>query len=138
MSYITESSYTFSEKFKDLLIQWGCSTRISSFIVDFFGLFIVLVSSLIVYAILRFIIRRFLKRLVLRSASKWDDYLYENKVFTRLALLVPALMLHVALSSTIADYPRVIHGFEVILGIYSVLVIMLVANSFFNTFFFMA
>ena len=133
MSYITESSYTYSEKVKDLLIQWGCSTRISSFIVDFFGLFIVLVSSLIVYAILRFIIRRFLKRLVLRSASKWDDYLYENKVFTRLALLVPALMLHVALSSTIADYPRVIHGFEVILGIYSVLVIMLVANSFFNT-----
>ena len=132
MSFFVINTFTFSERFKDILVQWGCSTRISSLIVDFFGLFIVFVASLIVYSILRFIIRRVLKRLVLRTASKWDDYLYENKVFTRLALLIPAILLHMSLSSTIAEYPRVIHLLDMLLEVYSVLVMLLVANSFFN------
>ena len=132
MRFFEISTNTFTEKFKDLLLQWGCSTKLSSLIVDFFGLFIVFAASVIVYSILRFIIRRFLKRVVLRSASKWDDYLYENKVFTRLALIVPAVILYLSLPSTIADYPRVIHFFYLLLEVYSVLVILLVSNSFFN------
>ena len=132
MRFFVIDTYTFSEKFKDILVQWGCSTKISNLIVDFFGLFIILVASLIVYFILRFIIRRLLKRLILRSASKWDDYLFENKVFTRLALIVPAVMLHLSLSSTISDYQQVIHWVDLLLEVYTVLVMLLVANSFFN------
>lgn len=132
MSLIAINTSTFSERFKELLLQWGCSGKISDFIVDFFGLFIVFAASVIAYSILRFIIRRVLKRLVLRSSSKWDDYLYENKVFTRLALLVPAIILHLSLATSIAEYPRVIHFLDVVLEVYSVLIIILVVNSFFN------
>jgi miniconductance mechanosensitive channel len=132
MHFFIVNSYTFTEKFKDLLLQWGFSIKLSNLIVDFFGLFVIFAASVMVYAITRFIIRRVLKRLVLRSASKWDDYLYENKVFTRLALLIPAIVLHLSLSSSIADYPKVIHFLDVLLEVYSVLVIILVINSFFN------
>jgi miniconductance mechanosensitive channel len=132
MYSLAVNTYTFSEKFKEQLLQWGFSGKISGIIVDFFGLFIVFASSIVAYSIIRFFIRRILKRLVVRSSSRWDDYLYENKVFTRLALLVPAIVLHLSLSSTITDYPHVIHFLNVLLEVYSVLIIILVINSFFN------
>jgi miniconductance mechanosensitive channel len=124
--------YTFSERFREMLLNWGLAHRTANYIVDFFGLFIVVIASVVVYNILKFIINRFLKRLILRSKSKWDDYLYEHKVFTRLSLIVPAIIIDLFLTSTIADYPKVIHFLQVGLEVYSALVIVLVANSFLN------
>ena len=92
----------------------------------------VFVAAIIVYYILRFIINRFLKRLVVRSKSKWDDYLYEHKVFTRLCLIVPALIIDLFLSSVISDYPRAIHFIEVVLEVYTASIMILVAISFLN------
>ena len=125
-------TYTFTERFRELLVQWGFSEKISGYIVDFFGLFIVLIASVIVYYILKFIINRFLKRIILKSKSKWDDYLYENKVFTRLCLIVPALIINIFVASIISDYPRAIHFIQVVLEIYSAAVLILVVNSFLN------
>lgn len=125
-------SFTFTERFRDLLLQWGFSGRIANYVVDFFGLFIVFVSSIIIYYVLKFSINRFLKRVVIRSKSRWDDYLYENKVFTRLCLIVPALIIDVSLSSIISDYPKAIHFIEVVLEIYTASIMILVANSFLN------
>jgi miniconductance mechanosensitive channel len=126
-------TYTFTERFRELLMHWGFSGKIANYIVDFFGLFVVLVASIVVYYILKFIINRFLKRIVLRSKSKWDDYLYENKVFTRLCLIVPALILEIFLASVISDYPKAIHFIEVVLEIYTAAILILVATSFLNS-----
>ncbi|MGA3012992.1 MAG: mechanosensitive ion channel domain-containing protein [Bacteroidales bacterium] len=125
-------SYTFTERFRELLVQWGFSEKISGYIVDFFGLFIVLVASILVYYILKFIINRFLKKIILKSKSKWDDYLYENKVFTRLCLIVPALIINLFVTSVISDYPKAIHFIQVVLEVYSAAVLILVVNSFLN------
>ena len=125
-------SIGYVDKLKEVLSGWGFSENIIRNIIDFSDLFIVLLASILIFQLLRFIINRFLKRLVLRSSSKWDDHLYEQKVFSRLALIVPALILEIFLSPTIADYPRVIHLFEVLLGLYSAIVIIMVANSFLN------
>jgi miniconductance mechanosensitive channel len=132
MSYDLKASFTIAEKIHDFLMRLGCSQSVSRLIVDFLGLIIVIAASIVLYSIIRFIIRRFLKRLVLRSVSKWDDYLYENKVFTRLALILPALVIHIFLKATISGYPEVIRVLDVILEIYSVFVILIVVNSFFN------
>ena len=125
--------YTYTEQFRDLLISWGFSGKISNYVVDFFGLFVVFVASIIVYYILKFIINRFLKRLVIKSKSKWDDYLYENKVFTRLCMIVPALIIDLFLTSIISDYPKAIHFIEVVLEVYTAVIMILVANSFLNS-----
>ena len=104
----------------------------SGYIVDFSGVFIVLFVSIIVYHILRYIINRILKRIILRSTSKWDDHLYEQKVFSRLALIVPALILKVSLEPIISGYPEAIRIITMLLGLYSAWVIILVAVSFLN------
>jgi miniconductance mechanosensitive channel len=124
--------YTFTEQFRDLLINWGFSGKIANYIVDFFGLFVVFLASVIVYYILKFIINRFLKRVIMKSRNKWNDYLYEYKVFPRLCLIIPALIIDLFLTSIISDYPKAIHFIEVVLEVYSATIIILVANSFLN------
>jgi len=126
------NSFSIGENFRELLLRWGFSVRLTNYIVDFIGLFIVLVVSVLIYNIVKYVINRFLKRMVLRSKSQWDDHLYEQKVFTRLALIVPALIIEVFLPATISDYPRVIHFLEIILSLYSAGVMIIVANSFLN------
>ena len=126
-------THSFSERFRELLLQWGFSDRITNYVVDFIGLFVVLVVSVLIYNILKLIINRFLKRMVLRSKSKWDDHLYEQKVFTRLALIVPALVIEIFLPTTVSDYPKVIHFIEVVLSLYSAMVMIIVVNAFLNT-----
>ncbi len=126
------NTMTYAGKYRDLLHHWGFSDKISIYIVDFSGLAIVLISTIIVYYILKFTINRFLKRLVLHSKSKWDDYLYDNKVFTRLAMIIPPLILKVSLPAAIADYPVAIHFLETVLSVYTAGIMMLVAISFLN------
>ena len=129
----TMDIHSFGENFRELLLRWGFSARITNYIVDFIGLIIVLVISVLIYYFLKFVINRFLKRLVLRSKSKWDDHLYEQKVFTRLALIVPALFIEVLLPATVTNYPKVLHFIEVVLSLYSAVVMIVVVNSFLNT-----
>ena len=126
-------TYTFTERFRDFLVHSGVSGKLSNYIVDFFGLFIVFVASIITYYILKFILNRFLKKLILRSKSKWDDYLYENKVFTRLCMIIPALIIDLFLASIISDYPKAIHFIEVVLEVYTAVIMVLVAHSFLNS-----
>jgi miniconductance mechanosensitive channel len=129
----TESAAIYGDKLHDLLLRWGFSEKLTGYIVDFSVLVIILFVSVIIYYILKIIINRFLKRLVERSASKWDDYLYEERVFTRLTMLVPALILQVSLPAAISTHPQAIHYLGVGLKLYMIAIMVLVANSFLNT-----
>lgn len=117
---------------RDTLEKWGFSGKLAQYIGDFSVLFLILLITIIIYYIAKLIINHFLKKLVERSASKWDDHLYEQRVFTRLALLLPALVLKVALVPSISGYPGAISVITVGLHIYIVLIFILVAISFLN------
>ena len=117
---------------KTTLTEWGFSDLFAGYLADFSTLILILLSSIIVYYIAKFIINQFLKRLVERSVSKWDDHLYEQKVFTRLALLLPALVLQVSLVPSISKYPEAIKFIELGLHIYMTYIILRVIISFLN------
>lgn len=129
----TLNSYTFGVKLKELLLSWGLSDKFSTYIVDFSVLFLIFLGSIIIYYILKFILNRFLKKLIDKSVSKWDDYLFEEKVFTRLALLIPALIIQFFLSETVAAHPHAIHLIDVVLKLYMIAIMLLVGISFLNT-----
>lgn len=124
---------TFHETLKSTLTGWGFSGHIAEYIADFSVLIIILMASIIIYYITKVIINRILRRLVEKSNSKWDDFLYEEKVFTRLALLLPALFLQVALTPTISEYPEAIRIIGIVLRVYMTAVFLLVVVSFLNT-----
>ncbi|MCK9422273.1 MAG: mechanosensitive ion channel family protein [Bacteroidales bacterium] len=118
--------------FKSTLLDWGFSEKFAGYLADFSTLIIILVASIIVYYAAKFIIKRVLRRLIEKTASKWDDHLYEHKVFTRLVLLLPALVLKVALVPSIASYPEAIKFIELGLHLYITFIILLVIISFLN------
>ncbi len=118
--------------FKATLTDLGFSDTFAGYLADFSSLIIILVTSVIVYYIARFIINKFLKRLVEKSSSKWDDHLYEQKVFTRLAMLLPALVLKVSLAPSISKYPEAIKFIELVLHVYMTFIVMRVVASFLN------
>lgn len=130
MSQIT--THTLSRGFKGTLTEWGFSDTFAGYLADFSSLIIILFTSVIVYYIAKFIINHFLKRLIEKSSSKWDDHLHEQRVFTRLALLLPAIVLNVSLVPSISKYPEAIKFIGLGLHLYMIFIILLVINSFLN------
>ncbi len=126
------TTHTLTRGLKSTLTDWGFSDTFAGYLADFSTLIIILCCSIIVYYIAKFIINNFLKRLVERSTSKWDDHLYEQKVFTRLAMLLPALVLQVSLVPSISQYPVAIRYIELGLHLFITWIILRVIVSFLN------
>jgi len=126
------TTHSLNHGLKSNLTEWGFSDTFAGYLADFSSLIVILLSSVIVYYIAKVVINQILKRLVERSSSKWDDHLYEQKVFTRLALLLPALVLQVSLAHSISKYPEAIKFIELGLHLYMTFIILLVIVSFLN------
>jgi miniconductance mechanosensitive channel len=126
------TTHSLNSGFKSTLTDWGFSETFAGYVADFSSLIIVLLASIIVYYAAKLIINQFLRRLVEKSVSKWDDHLYEQRVFTRLALLLPALVLEVSLAPSISNYPDAIKYIGLGLHLYMLFVILLVIVSFLN------
>ncbi len=126
------TTHALNTGFKSTLVNWGFSDVFAGYLADFSSLIIILFSSIVVYYIAKVIINQFLKRLVEKSVSKWDDHLYEQRVFTRLAMLLPALVMQVSLATSISKYPEAIKFIELGLHLYITFVILLVVVSFLN------
>ncbi len=118
--------------FKTLLLNWGFGETTAGFVVDFSSLFVVLLISVVIYQVAKFFINRVLKRMVDKSENKWDDHLYEQKVFTRLTLMLPLIILQVSLAPTISEYPHAVNILNVILKLLEVGIFLLVGVSFLN------
>ncbi len=126
------TTHTLNSGFKETLIGWGFSGTFAGYLADFSTLIIILVTSIIVYYLAKIIINQFLKRVIQKSSSKWDDHLYEQKVFTRLVMLLPAIVLKVSLAPSISKYPEAIKFIELGLHLYMTFIVLLVIISFLN------
>ena len=117
---------------KSLLLNWGLGENAANYITDFSSLVLILVIAMVVYQVVKLLINRVLKRMVDRSDNKWDDHLYGQKVFTRLALLLPLMILQVSLGLTISEYPYAVKILGIILKLCETAVFLLVGVSFLN------
>jgi miniconductance mechanosensitive channel len=66
----------------------------------------VLLISLIAFFICRRIVSGGVHLVLKRSRFSWDDHLLENKLFLRLTLVVPALIIHMAVPVVFDGYAR--------------------------------
>lgn len=123
---------TINSGLRATLTDWGFNEKFAVYVADFSSLIIILLATIAVYYITKFIINRILKRIVERSAGKWDDHLYNQKVFTRLAMLLPAIVLEVSLTPSISQYPEAIRFISMGLHLYMIFIVILVITSFLN------
>ena len=69
-------------------------------LVGFAGVFI---AAILIYLIAKFVILFIIKKLINKTSTKWDDALIEHKVFKKLIILIPFLIIY----SATTFYPSV-------------------------------
>jgi miniconductance mechanosensitive channel len=114
---------------KDWLINSGVSENISKIIADYSGFLLVIAFALIVFYIAKYIIVRWVHRMAVKSSSNWDDAFVDQKVFKRLAYLIPALIIHGSVQYVIPDYPHTMVVVLTLINIYIVTVAVIVTSS---------
>ena len=99
------------------------------------GLTMVLVLALgiLLMYLSRFIIKKTIYRIFLKSESKYDDQVINNKVLMRLCLLIPAVLVMKCNSAALPDFPNVQHFVFNCSIIYVIVAITMVLFSTVNT-----
>ncbi len=93
---------------------------------------LVVVISALAFYIIRRMVRSLVHRLFQRTRYTWDDRLEKNKLFMRLTLFVPALIIDLFLPMILEPYKQVMMAATSILDVYYVLVGVLVVDALIN------
>ncbi|MCD4772557.1 MAG: mechanosensitive ion channel family protein [Bacteroidales bacterium] len=120
--------------FGDIINEWllslGINEATSIIITDYTALLLVFILAIIVFLITKKIIVHFVKLVVNKSKTNWDDILAEKKVFNRLAYLAPAIVINLLSPLVLPNYPVTSGFIQLVLNVY----IVIIALSFFSSF----
>ena len=81
-----------------------------------------LVVGILLYFLARFIVSKTVNVLIKKTPSKYDDLLVKNKVFIRICLLIPAILVKYYLKDAIPDFPGAVAIIIKITKIYEIMV----------------
>lgn len=81
--------------FEGWLLYYGVNEKLSVQLSGLLSLISIVLLYIIVDLITKNIILKILKRYIKRSTNKWDDILLKNKVFARMAQILPVLVIYV-------------------------------------------
>ena len=90
-------------------------------------------ACLILYFLVRFIIKKTVYTIIQKSTNKYDDMLVKNKVISRLCLLVPALLFGAMLPNTLPDFPATVTALTKLNTIFEIIIFTMVLNAVANT-----
>ncbi len=93
----------------------------------------VLLIGVGIYFLLKYIGLRIIKIVAAKTASKWDDIMVEQKVFQRIILLIPAMMIYNLGPATVADIAGFSHILEILLNVYIIFIFTAIATAFLNS-----
>jgi len=117
------------ELIKDYLMNHGASEDLSIFLSNIFVVVCIVCVSMLAYLLAKKIFLKILENFITRSKSKWDDILVKNKVFHRIAHIVPASVIH-AFAPVLPSYQTLIQR---IAFCYIVFVIILTIDKLLDT-----
>ena len=96
-------------------------------------LFLLIVLGILLMYLSRFIIKKTVYKVILKSENKSDDQIINNKVLMRLCLLIPSVLVMKFLGDSLPDFPNVRHFFMGVCIVYDIIVITMVLFSVVNT-----
>jgi miniconductance mechanosensitive channel len=115
---------------KDFFIQAGLSYGLSSLLSTITLVIVVTGLSWLANYAAKFVINTIVTRIVKRTTSKWDDIFLEQKVFTRLSHLAPALVIWFMAAWALKAYPGWLIAVHKLAYIYMVFAGMMVLLAF--------
>ena len=92
-----------------------------------------LVLGLLLYFLARFIISKTVHVLIKKTPSKYDDLLIKNKVFVRICLLIPAILIKFYIKDTLPNFPGAVAVIIKITKIYEITVYASILMALINT-----
>ncbi len=119
----------FSALIESWLSPFNLATDTSEVVARIILAAAVLLISLMAFYISRRIVRDVLHRVVKRTRFTWDDRLLDNRLFTRVTLIIPALIIHFFLPAVFGGYDQSLDLARGALNIYFILVGVLVASA---------
>ncbi len=94
---------------------------------------LVLLAGLAAFFISRRVVDRVVHRIFTCTRFTWDDLLLKNRLFMRLTLIVPALVVQLFLPLVLGNFPRAVSFLSGAVTLYFILVVLLVADALINT-----
>jgi len=114
---------------KDILISLGAGQGLAAFLTALILATVVFIISYSVNYLVRLFIIRVVHRVIIRSKATWDDIFVQNRVFTRLSHLAPALVIWAMAEWALADYPNWLDAIQKLAYIYALAICAIVVNS---------
>ena len=125
------------EKYIEILNGIGESMHLASTpslaIAEGIAFVTLLVVGILLYFLARFIISKTVHVLIKKTPSKYDDLLIKNKVFVRICLLIPAILIKYYIKDTIPDFIEAAGIIVKITKIYEITVYAAIIMALVNT-----
>ena len=125
------------EKYIEILKGIGDSMHLAAnpslAIAESIAIVSLLVVGLLLYFLARFIISKTVHVLIKKTPSKYDDLLIKNKVFVRICLLIPAILIKYYIKDAMPDFPEAAAIIVKITKIYEITVYAAIIMALVNT-----
>ncbi|MCD4680667.1 MAG: mechanosensitive ion channel family protein [Bacteroidales bacterium] len=122
-----------SELLEKLFLNIGLSEAFAVVLKDISLVLLVLIISIIAFYIAKKVFLKALRVVTKRTKSRWDDELFEQRVFHKLAYLVPAYIMQLLLPVVLVNYPDTSSFIEAGIHLYMLIILMITINAFFNS-----
>ena len=123
----------YIEILKDLNLRMGLSESLSAGIAETVATLSLLIVSVGIFFLVKFIIKKSVYKIIQLSTNKYDDLLIKNKVIGRICLLIPALIMATLLPSVLPDFPDAAASMMKIVKIFEICVFTMILSSILTT-----
>ena len=96
----------YIEILKRLNLKIGLYDGLAVGIAETFATLSLLFVNIGLYFLIKFILKKTIYKIIMRSTNKYDDLLIKNKVIGRICLLIPALLTITLLPEVLPDFPE--------------------------------
>ena len=123
----------YLEILHNLNLRMGISPNMATGMAEATAALSLLLLSIGVYFLARFLVNKTVHVLILRTPSKYDDLLIKNKVLVRICLLIPAILIKYFADETLPSYPDAVEIIIKIVKIYEIITYTTVLLALVNT-----
>ncbi len=116
----------------DFFVRLGSNAYYTAMLSEGITFVLVLAIGILLMYLARYIIRKTIYKAILKTESKYDDQIINNKVLMRLCLMIPAVLVMKTYSAAIPSFPNVQHFVLNCTVIYVIVVITMVLFSVVN------
>ena len=118
---------------KNLNLKMGISAEVATVFAEAIATLSLLLISIGVFFLIKFILKKTVYKLIQRSTNKYDDLLIKNKVIGRICLLIPALICGSLLPQVLPDYPDTVESLMKFIKIAEIGIFTMILSSIVTT-----